>query len=51
MGKAEILLKVIKDSGIDAFWIKNGVAKRSDNLPKDLQSIHEVHEILNLYEW
>jgi phosphoglycolate phosphatase-like HAD superfamily hydrolase len=37
-----------KDAGIDAFFIHNPVAKMPDPLPQDLQSIHEVSDLLQI---
>jgi len=40
-----------KDSGIDAYWIRNEVAKRPERFPSDLKALNEVYEIVDLYDW
>ncbi|MGA1050382.1 MAG: HAD family hydrolase [Minisyncoccia bacterium] len=40
-----------KDSGIDAYWIRNNVTKNPEEFPKDLKALNEVYEILDLYDW
>jgi len=37
-----------KDMGVDAFFIENRVSKMPDEIPSDLQSIKEVHELIDI---
>ncbi len=37
-----------KNVGIDALFIENGVSKMPEEIPQDLQSIKEVHELLDI---
>lgn len=39
-----------KENGIDAFFIENEVSKMPEVTPKDLQSIHEVHDLIDIIE-
>jgi FMN phosphatase YigB (HAD superfamily) len=39
-----------KDIGIDALWIENTVSKFPEVLPKDLKSIKEIHELLDIID-
>jgi phosphoglycolate phosphatase-like HAD superfamily hydrolase len=39
-----------KDAGIDAFYIENIASKMPDIIPSDLQSIHEVSDLLDILE-
>jgi phosphoglycolate phosphatase-like HAD superfamily hydrolase len=39
-----------KNIGIDAFFINNTVSKMPEELPSDLQTIDEVHDLINLLE-
>jgi len=39
-----------KESGIDAFFIKNEVSKMPETIPDDLQSIQEVHDLVDILE-
>jgi len=37
-----------KDIGVDAFFIENSVSKMPDEIPQDIQSIKDVHELVNI---
>jgi FMN phosphatase YigB (HAD superfamily) len=37
-----------KDIGVDAFFIENSVSKMPDEIPQDMQSIKEVHELVDI---
>jgi len=37
-----------KNIGIDAFFIENNVSKMPDDIPQDLQSIKEIHELIDI---
>jgi len=39
-----------KENGIDAFFIENEVSKMLEVMPKDLQSIQEIHDLINIIE-
>ncbi len=39
-----------KESGIDAFFIENEVSKMPETMPDDLQSIKEVHDLVDILE-
>ncbi len=37
-----------KDIGVDAFFIENSVSKMPDEIPHDIKSIKEVHELVDI---
>ena len=37
-----------KNIGIDAFFIENSVSKMPEEIPQDLKSIKEIHELLDI---
>jgi len=37
-----------KNIGVDAFFIENSVSKMPDEIPRDLKSIKEIHELLDI---
>lgn len=39
-----------KNIGVDAFFIENSVSKMPDEIPQDLQSIKEIHELVDILE-
>lgn len=39
---------VAKNIGVDALFIENSVSKMPDEIPKDLHSIKEIHELLDI---
>lgn len=38
----------IKDVGVDSLWIENGVSKLPETMPKDLKSVKEINELLDI---
>lgn len=39
---------VAKSIGVDAFFIENSVSKMPEEIPQDLKSIKEIHELLDI---
>lgn len=39
-----------KEAGVDALYIENNVSEMPDSIPKDLQSIKEVSDLLDILE-
>jgi len=37
-----------KDIGVDAFFIENSVSKMPDEIPHDIKSIKEIHELVDI---